>query len=292
MAKSVARTAEPGPAEAKPGHNNPPNFALIVTEQMTVDYAHLMSSTADMLKNAQNLPKTVESPQDSEKVSLAIKELRDTSARAEAARVKEKEEYLRKGNAVDQFFKGLMDRLDKGADILHARVHAYNEKRRLAEEQRRREEFERTQREAREAAQRFAAEQQAARDAEAAAARARKSENIEAHQQVAEQHHVEAESARIDTLMAAAAADEARIATLQKPAEMVRERFDSGVLNTMAQVGYVELVDRDKLDMNKLRPYFKDAELLRAITQYAKATGHKKPMDGAIIEMRADTIIK
>ena len=77
MAKSVARTAEPGPAEAKPGHNNPPNFALIVTEQMTVDYAHLMSSTADMLKNAQNLPKTVESPQDSEKVSLAIKELRD-----------------------------------------------------------------------------------------------------------------------------------------------------------------------------------------------------------------------
>jgi hypothetical protein len=76
------------------------------------------------------------------------------------------------------------------------------------------------------------------------------------------------------------------------PAEMVRERFDSGVLNTMAQVGYVELVDRDKLDMNKLRPYFKDSELLRALTQYAKATAHKKPMDGAIIEMRADTVIK
>jgi len=291
--KTTAR--QPDAAEnprAIPGSNQAPDYAKRVTDEMAANYAALAGSTTDQLKQAQDLPKAVENPEDSEKLSLAIKAMRDTSSRAEAFRVREKEPFLRGGNAVDQYFKGLMDRLDKGAAILHARVHAYNEKRRLAEEQRRREEFERTTRAARDAADKMAAEQATAREAEAAAARARKAENIEAHEQRAEQHGIAAESARVETLMAAAAADEARIATLQKPAEMVRERFDSGVLNTMAQVGYVELVDRDKLDMNKLRPYFKDSELLRALTQYAKATAHKKPMDGAIIEMRADTVIK
>lgn len=277
---------------AIPGANLPPDWAKIVTDAMTSQYAELLTSTATMLAGAKTLPQTVEGPEDSELVSKAVKDLHDTSARAEAFRVAEKEEFLRKGNAVDQFFKGMMARLNKGADILHARVHAYNERRRIAEEEKRRRELAEAQCIAREAQERLVEEQRLRQEAERAAARARKPENIEAHEQRAEQHDDAAESARVDTLMATAAADEARIATLQPASEMVRERFDNGVLNTMGKEGYVEITDADQLDLTLLRPYFKDEHLLYALKAYAKKTGHKKPMAGAIIEMRSKTIIR
>lgn len=279
------------PAEAKPGHNQPPDWAKIVTDQMAIDYADLETSVAKMLATAQTLPKEVLTPADSEQVSLAVKNMRNESARTEAYRETEKQEHLRKGQAVDQFFKAKQARLDKGADILHARVHAYNERRRLAEEARRRTELEAAEAEARANATRLAQEQRASDDAARAAARARKPENIESHQQVAETHADAAESARVDTLMSVAKADEARIATLQKPGEMVRERFDSGVLNTMAQVGYVEILDTALLDLNVLRPFIKEKYLLEALKGWAKTTGHKRPMPGAIVEMRAATVI-
>lgn len=289
---TTAERPDTSPIEAKPGHNIPPDWAKIITEQMTQQYADMLTSTAAMLAGAQAFPKEVADASDSETVSKAVKDMRDASARAEAARVAEKEEHLRKGNAVDQFFKGIMARLDKGADILHARVHAYNERRRIAEEEKRRRELADAQRVAREAQERLLEEQRLRQDAERAAARARKPENIEAHEQRAEQHDVAAESLRVDTLMATAAADDARIAALQPAAEMVRERFDNGVLNTMGQEGYVEITDAEQLDLKVLRPYFKDEHLLYALKAYAKKTGHKKPMAGAIIEMRSKTIIR
>src|ERR1039458_2875957 len=172
--------------EAKPGHNQPPDWAKIVTDQMARDYAHLETSVAELLASAAKLPKLVETPADSEKVSISVKALRDESARAEAYRETEKQEYLRKGQAVDQFFKAKQTRLDKGADILHARVHVYNEKRRIAEENRRLAELQKAREEADAAARKHAAEIVAQREAEQAAARARKAENIEAHEKNAE----------------------------------------------------------------------------------------------------------
>jgi len=282
----------PDNPRAIPGSNQAPDYAQRVTAEMAANYDTLASSVTAMLAHAKTLPATVESPEDSEKLSKAVKNMGDADDRAEAFRVREKEPYLRGGNAVDQFFKGLQDRLRKGRAILTARVHVYNEKRRIAEENRRLAELQKAREEADAAARKHAAEIAAQHEAEQAAARARRAENIEAHEQKAETHAVNAEGARVEAMIAQTIADDARIAALQKPAEMVRERFDSGILNTMAQVGYVEILDRDKLDMNKLRPYFKDTELLRALGMYAKATSHKKPMDGAIIEMRANTVIR
>lgn len=282
----------PKAADAVPGHNQPPNWAKIVTDAMALQYADLLTTAASLLADAKKLPTEVTTPKDSETVSASVVMMRKRMEEAEKSRVAEKREYLEKERAVDGFFNSIIARLEKGSDILHARVHNYNEKRRIAEETKRRQEFEAAQATERAAAHKLVEERRLADEAAAAASRARKPENIDAHKQVAEQHTDNAESARVDTLMATAAADEARIATMQKPAEMVRERFDSGIINTMAQVGYVEVLDRDKLDMNKLRPYFKEAEILRAVTMYAKATGHKTPMAGAIIEMRADTVIR
>src|ERR1035437_4588982 len=68
--------------EAKPGHNQPPDWAKIVTDQMARDYAHLETSVAGLLASAAKLPKMVENTADSEKVSIAVKALRDEIGRA------------------------------------------------------------------------------------------------------------------------------------------------------------------------------------------------------------------
>jgi len=277
---------------AIPGSNQAPDYAQRVTAEMAANYDTLAASVTAMLAHAKTLPGTVESPEDSEQLSKAVKDMGDADDRAEAFRVREKEPYLRGGNAVDQFFKGLQDRLRKGRAILTARVHVYNEKRRIAEENRRLAELQKAREEADAAARKHAAEIAAQHEAEQAAARARKAENIEAHEQNAEAHAVNAEGARVEAMIAQTIADDARIASLQKPAEMVRERFDSGVLNTMAQKPHIEITDKMKLDKEKLWPFLKDADVLKALNGWAKTVAYKQKMDGAVIEIRAETVIR
>ena len=282
----------PDNPRAIPGSNQAPDYAQRITAEMAANYDTLASSVTTMLAYAKTLPGIVESPEDSEKLSKAVKDMGDADDRAEAFRVREKEPYLRGGNAVDQFFKGIQDRLRKGRAILTARVHVYNEKRRIAEENRRLAELQKAREEADAAARKHAAEIVAQREAEQSAARARKVENIEAHEQNAEAHAINAGGARVEAMIAQTAADDARIAALQKPAEMVRERFDSGVLNTMAQKPHIEIIDASKLDMTVLRPFIKEEHLLQALKIWGKTTSYKKTMPGAIVEMRAETVIR
>lgn len=290
MAKTT--TATPAPRPAKIGDNNPPDYAKAVADRMAQEYAELANNVASALQNAQTLPKEVTDEEQSRQLSTAIVDLRDIAARAEKIRVVEKEPFLRGGSAVDQFFNGLKDRLDKGAKILTARVHNYNEARRIAEEKRRRAEFEAQQAERRRIEEEERRAAAAAAEAAAAAARARKPENIEAHQERAAELAAQADALSVDRMIAASREEEAMISTLQKPAEMVRERFDDGVLNTMKTEPYVELVDRNLLGLGVLTPYFRETDILYALKQYGKATQHKRPLAGAIIEMRAATVIR
>lgn len=274
------------------GSNESPIGAQAVTDQMARDYAELADRATTLLADARDLPDTVENDQDLGKVSGVVKILGDTSKRADAYRVKEKEVFLRGGQAVDGFFKGIMDRLDKTTVILHKRAHIYNA-RKEAEERARR------QREAQEAAQRLAAArdeqdriEREAREAALAAERARKPANVEAKQVVADTKAVEAYAARVETMMAADETDVTRLAAAQKPAELVRTRFEDGPMVTMKQVGYVEITDSAALDMAALWPFIKEDEKLKALRAWAKTVGFKKPMAGAIVELRNDTVIR
>ena len=85
---------------------------------------------------------------------------------------------------------------------------------------------------------------------------------------------------------------EATIEALQKPADIIRARTDSGVLTTMAQVGYVEITNSDELDMKALWPFIKEDAKLAALKAYAKIKNYKATMPGAIIEMRDSTVIR
>jgi hypothetical protein len=138
----------------------------------------------------------------------------------------------------------------------------------------------------------LAEQERLAREATEAAARARKAENIAAHNEEAADHAELAAAAARAAALALNEAAAAELAAKQKPAELTRSRFEEGTLVTMKQVGYVEIVDAALLDLAALRPFIKEEHLLQALRAWAKINSHKKPMAGAIVEMRDEAVIR
>lgn len=270
------------------GHNEP-DLAVRVGEDLQESYKALQKDAADALKRAEAVPEVIENEDQLEQVNTVVVELRDLWKRAEADREKEKAPFWRAGQAVDGYFNEIKTRLAQIGDLIGKRGHAYNQKK-IAEarakaiaEQREREAEAQRLRDAEEA------KRKAAIEAEQAAERARKAENIAAHQEVAAEHNAEADQLAQDARIANIAASEAAVQANVKSADLVRTQFASGRMTTARQVGYVEIVDIAKLDLEKLRPYFKEEHVLAALKAFAKITNHQRPMDGAIIEMRDAT---
>jgi len=272
--------------------DNQPNHVQDVIDRLADEYKALEETTAAALEKARQLPVELQDETDLEKLSNQVVDMRDIAARAEATRKAEKEPYLRSGQAVDGFFNGLKERLEKGMRVLTQRANDYQQKKLAAERERRRLEAERQQRIAdaeRKEAQRKIRE---AEERRLEAERARKPETIAAKSAVADQLEQQAAEQAAAASAAANAAHAAHIETLKTPAEVARSRFDGGRLATMAQVGHVEIVDKMKLDAATLWPFIKEDHALQALKAWAKTTAFKRPMDGAIVEMRDDTVIR
>lgn len=282
-------------AAAKSGHNLPPMPTIAapadIQDAITAHYADLAADVTAMLNRARELPVEVDAKSHTP-VSTTIKDIRELSRKADALRVKEKDPYLRGGDVIHQFFKEMIDRLDKTQTILNKRLTVYDARRAAEERQRRAQEAAEAARIAREAEEKRIAEERAAAESAAAAARARKQENIEAHQERAAEHEAAANEAAVDQMIANDAATQARHATMVKTADLTRTRHETGVMSTMRQVPYVEIVDRTKLDKEALWPFIRDDELLKALKAYGRTTSHKKPMEGAIIELRDESIVR
>lgn len=275
------------------GDNQAPAYAQRVTDQMRSDYAEFERNVAAILEKARTtIPAEVASDDELALVTKAVVDMRDTKGRAIAFHKKEKEPFLRGGEAVDQFFFGFRDRLDKAMKVIGGRGDAYNQKKLAAERLRREAEAREAARLAREAQERLEAEQRAAREAEERAARARKPENIDAHTAVADQHAANAAGAKQEFSAAVAEAQDAATAAAAKAADIARQRTEDGYLSTMKQVPYVEIVDASKLDKDLLWPFMREDAILSALKAYAKTTNHKRKMDGAIIEMRDSTVYR
>ena len=279
------------------GSNQAPDYAKRVTEQMARDYAALMESVDALIKKAEASPKEITTDEEALALGAIVKEIRDAFKRAEAFREAEKEPHFRAGQAVDQFFFALEDQLARrnrtarpgAADILQARIDAHLERKRIIEAERRRKEAEELARAARQRAEEEARLRRQEEEARAVAERARKPENAAVRHAEADQIAAQASEATVEAQVAQEKATEAHVATLAKPAELSRTRggADSGgVLLTEARQPYAILVDRTKIDMVKLRPYFNDAEIEKALRGWAKAHNHAVQMDGAEIGFR------
>lgn len=252
-----------------------------LTERLEEDFATLIDTGMRAIGETENLPETIQDSKDVEVIASAMVKLRDIAARAEAQRKAEKEPYLRAGDAVYAFFtKRLIEPLDAKRKQLGARLDAYKQ-RQLAEERVRREAEAAIARKQQEEAVRLRAE------AEAAARRARSAESEKLRQ-------AEARQARADADIAAARAETTALATMASSSAMVRERFEgerSGHVG-LRKVPFVMLEDIAALDLELLRPFFKEEHLLMALKAWAKATGYNQEMPGAVVALRETTVVR
>ena len=294
------------------GHNDPPlwavlrslsreeDFASTVTAFLNEEYRAWDKTVADLLEEARALPREIPDAATRELFPPLIKRIRDTRGKLEAFHKLEKEPYHRGGQAVDQKFFGLIDKLlrrdrknNPGAgDILGARLTDYDTKVLAAEQERRRLEAEEAARVAREAQERAQREAREAEEKRLAAERARKPEIAEEKRETAQRAEHQASAAHVEAVVETARAEEAHVATLVRPADIMRTRGDDGTLSTMAQEKYAELEDRDLLDKAALWPFIPEAALKTALTQWAKSTDYRKQMAGAKVGRRNKTVVR
>jgi hypothetical protein len=281
------------------GDNVAVDHGAQVAAALARDYAATSQAITAALDKARTLPAKVESEEDALWTGGVIKEMRDLDKRVEALREAEKAPHLQAGSAVDAFFFALREKLARrqknarpGAlDVLQGRVDEFIERRRIEEESRRRREADEAARIAREAQEKADREARAAEEAQRVAARARNPERIEEKKAGAQEAQAVAGASQAEAALATERAQDAHIATLAKPADMVRTRGE-GVLLTSAREPFAIVVDRALLDKAALWPFFTDAEIEKAFRGWARSTNHAKPMAGAEVGHKAKGVTR
>lgn len=310
--------------EAPPsiGHNQPPlpalisaaaeteDFSKLVTEWLNERYGSSKKIAAALLAECADLMKDPETGElrdiaDTEmkgKVASLAKRIRDEVKKLEGIHGKEKTAYLRGSQAVDQYVFGIIDLLARrdrknkpgAADVLLAKLTAYDVAVLAAEQARRQAEADRLAREAAERAEEERLAREAAEEAQAAADRARNPEIIETKQAVAEDKAAEVAPAAAAAQVAADAATEAKLQTYSKPADVMRQRVDDGTLATMKTEPYAEVIPGQDGLLNKdmLWPFIKLEAKEMAVRAWAKNTGYTQQMAGASIGKRPKSVVR
>lgn len=278
---------------ATPG-DNLPDYLQETLNRLHRDHAELKLRLSVLAMNVQSsVPGEVTSDEDLESVAKGVVEIRDEIERLKEKFKVEKEPYLRGGQAVDQFFKDLADELKKVQGEVAARGKVFTDKKIAAERERLRQEEVERRRTAEEADARARKLSKEAAEAEAAANRARNPGRVEALSDDARKKMETAADARVESQVAAIDANAARNAVEARSADIGRVRFSgTGRMATVRQVGYVELLDAAKVDLEALRPYFKPEHLLAAGKTFGKQTNHKVALRGFLIEMRDEAVYK
>ena len=292
------------------GDNKPPlarsiaaeegDFALVTTAFLEDEYAKQPQIVAALLEEARLIPKVIEDDETKGKVTSLIKRLRDTAKALTSFHEKEKQPYLRGGQAVDQYFFGLVDKCIRraknnnpgAADVLNARLTDYDNRVLAAEQARRQREADERARLAREAQEKADREAREAEEKRLAADRARKPEIVEQKAGAAKEQEARADEAKVDAVVLGARAEDAHIATLAAPADIMRTRGVDGTLSTMGTEKYAEIVDRAKLDAVALWPYLKLDAIQSALNQWARFTDFNKEMPGAAIGRRNKSVVR
>lgn len=291
---------DPNPRAVSGDNTDAIDYAKLEVDRLRLDYGALTETALGLMQDAESILGEIPDDAVKETVVDLIKRMRDTARRAESFREVEKQPHYRRGQGVDQFFNGIIDRLAKRerknrdgvADLLQSSLTAYDTRKLLEEQARRREEAAKAEREA--AAKRLQEEEtrRVAEETRLAAERARKPETTAAKAEVADAAQVVAVEAAIDARLATDHAEELYVSTLARPADVMRTRTGAGSLSTMATEKYAEIEDRTKLDMAKLAPYLPLAAVETALRAWAKSTGHSQQMHGAKIGDRPKSVVR
>jgi hypothetical protein len=245
-------------------HNQPP-----LDELLTEETADLARRRDDLLASAERAPAVVEDETVSQKVADLVRLIAACRKAAETWRVGRKEPFLATERLIDAHGKRITDPLDRTKAVLEKRLTLY---------QRAKAEEERCRREAEARARAEEAERQR-REAEAAAAAAQTEQELDT-----------AVSAEELARQAAADAVKAQKAAEVKPAELSRTRGEFGSVASLRTEWVGDVVDREALDLDKLRPFIPLDALEKAIRGFVKAGGRE--LRGAHIYEHHHTVVR
>lgn len=257
------------------------DYAQEEINRLQQDYSHIGKAVDELLAEAAKFD-VVSDESDKGKVTTLIKRIRDEAKRISGLHDLEKIPYLRRGQAVDQFFFGAEDKLakrdrkanDGAADRLGRILTDYDTRVLAVEQERRRREAAEAARIAREAEDKRLAAEREATEGRLAAERARKPDTQAAKAEVARGAALAASEARVEDTVATAKAEDAYVDTLARPADIMRTRGDDGTLATMGTEKFAEVTDRNTIDLEKLRPYFTPDMLEKALRSYANSVAY------------------
>lgn len=240
-------------SEAAPDrlHNQPPDEIAVLRDRLAEENRGLVTRQRELLEAMARVPETIDAGT-AGRAGDYIKQLTGCVKSLGTARVAAKEPYLAGGRAVDGFFKNLSEPLERSKKTVQGRLNIHL--RQVEEEERRRREEE--------------------------AKRAREEEKRlkqEAEEKVAK---VTTEAELDDAVEAENAAADAELATLQatadavaNAAELSRTRGDYGSVASLRTVWAGEIVNRDQLDLEALRPHIPLAALEQAVRAFVRAGG-------------------
>lgn len=241
-------------ARLGPKGNRPPSDIEILRERLAEQSAALLRRRDELLGSVARVPAAVTDEETSGKVADLVKLMMACHKAAEGTRIAEKEPFLASGRAVDAFFKAVTEPLEAAKKLIESRLTTYQRKK--AEDERRAREAE---------AARVAAEAERLRvAAEAAAAAISTPADLDS----AVTAEALAEEAAADTVQAAREA-------AAKPAELSRTRGDLGAVASLRTYWDFADLDREKLDLSRLRPYIAVADLEKAVRAYIRAGGRE-----------------
>lgn len=290
MAKATKGSAPASDRDVASDSNQDIDHAKPVMDRLSQDFGWLTQKIDELVADLEKAPKIIDSDETQSIVEDVIGKARDAWKNADGQRIAEKAPYLAGERAVDQFFHRLRDRLKDAVAPVKAISDAWTlakvERERVAREaaaaEARKKEEE--ARQAREKAEREA------REAEAAAARKRSADARAAAEKEAADKRAAADAARADERAAMQQTDQAANATAATSADLGRTRHDTGRMNTVKQVPDVRIIDSAKLDLEKLRPYFKPDHLQSALEQFAKFTNYAGTCEGAHIGKKDEVV--
>lgn len=284
------------------GSNTPDaiDYAKEESERLQRDYEALTIRADELETEAAELPEVLRDDDDKAKTVNLIKNVRDFTKRADGLRELEKQPHFRRGQGVDQFFFGIVDRMLRRdrknreglGDVLNRRLTEYDTRKLAEEQERRRKEFEEAERVRIAAEAKRRQEEEAAEQARLAAERARKPETTAAKTEVAQKADEAASVARVEETVATAQAETAYVDTLAKPADIMRTRTSAGTLATMKQETFAEIVEVAKLDGAKLWAFVSFENKEKALNNWAKSTDYREQMTGAKVGRRPKSTVR
>lgn len=287
------------------GHNEQgPDYAAQEVARLAREYPELDATEQEIGDAAKALPPTVNSDDEMSAYIAIIKRAKEHKANLEAWHAKEKLPWWQRGIGTDNFFFRRIERFGRRKDkdrpglidILTARVHDWQERKRLAEEAKRAAEAKAAADALRKAQEEEAERVRLAEEARLAAERARKPEHIERKESVAAQLEAAAQAATVEATMAADKAHQAATATGASAAQMVRTRVDEGMA-TMGTTKTATIEDfaallADPEAVKKLGPYIPRDVWDKAVRAWGKATGYQETMTGVVCGGKRKTIIR